>query len=218
MKKALPIFIILFSLFLLPQKNTAQDYAAALKINTLGISAEAMRSFGPNFNARLGIAFFSYSADGGGGTGDDYKYSGALDLFSISALADYFPWERGFRVSAGFLINLNKATAEMTPTKTYIVGGDQYTPDKLGTMNATVDFNKIAPYIGIGFGNPTAGDSGLGFTFDIGTVYQGAPSVDLEATGLISPSASPEQEALIEDNLNWFKWYPVVSFGLTYKF
>lgn len=218
MKKLLPIFIIAFACTLLPQKNYGQDYAAAIKVNTLGISAEGVRSFGPNFNARLGIAFFSYSADGGGGTGDDYKYAGTLDLFSISALADYFPWERGFRISAGFLINLNKASAEMTPTKTYTVGGDLYTPDKLGIMNADVDFNKVAPYIGIGFGNPTAGDKGLGFTFDIGTIYQGSPNVDLSATGLIAPSASPEQEATIEDNLSWFKWYPVVSFGLTYKF
>lgn len=218
MKKLLPIFVIFFAAAILPQKVQSQDFAAALKVNTLGISVEGIRSFGPNFNARLGLAFFSYSADGGGGTGDDYKYSGSLDLFSISALADYFPWERGFRVTAGLLVNLNKGDAEMIPTKTYTVGGDQYTPDKLGVMNAKVDFNKIAPYIGIGFGNPTAGDRGLGFTFDIGTIYQGAPNVDLEATGLISPSASPEQEQTIEDNLSWFKWYPVVSFGLTYKF
>ena len=135
MKKLLPIFVIFFAAAILPQKVQSQDFAAALKVNTLGISVEGIRSFGPNFNARLGLAFFSYSADGGGGTGDDYKYSGSLDLFSISALADYFPWERGFRVTAGLLVNLKKCDAEMIPTKTYTVGGDQYTPDKLGTDN-----------------------------------------------------------------------------------
>jgi len=106
----------------------------------------------------------------------------------------------------------------MKPTKSYTVGGDIYTPDLLGTMSADISFNKVAPYIGIGFGDPTAGSKGLGFTFDIGTVFQGAPKAKLSATGLIEPSASPEQQEKLESNLSWFKFYPVVSFGLTYKF
>jgi hypothetical protein len=133
-------------------------------------------------------------------------------------LADYFPFGNSLRLTGGFLINLNKAEIALTPTDSYVVGGDEYTPEKLGVMTADIDFNKFAPYIGIGFGNPMAGDSGLKFSFDIGTIYQGAPNIDLSATGLIEPSAEADNEATLESNLEWFQWFPVVQFGLTYKF
>lgn len=208
---------LLLSLFAFSSVN-AQDYAASIKVSTLGINLEAIRSFGPDINARLGVAFFSYSMDGGGGAKDDYKYSGDLKLTSISALADWFPFQNFFRVTGGVLINLNKADITMTPSKTYTVGNDQYTPEKLGNMDAKIDFNKFTPYIGLGIGNPAAGESGLGFTLDLGTAYQGNPKVDLAADGLLSPSAAPDQEQKLEENLSWFKWYPVLSLGLTYKF
>ncbi|MCS7052930.1 MAG: hypothetical protein NZM09_04260 [Ignavibacterium sp.] len=210
--------IIIFSTLFISPTLYSQDYAAALKLSTTGITAEAIRSFSPNFNARLGFSFFSYSVNGGGGTGDDYSFDAKLGLFSISALADYFPFERGLKLTAGFVVNLNKFEANMKPARSYTVGGDVYTPALLGTMNANISFNKIAPYIGIGFGNPTAGSKGLGFSFDIGTIYQGPPKAKLSASGLIEPSASPEQQKKFEENLSWFKWFPVFSFGLTYKF
>ncbi len=196
----------------------AQNYGISVKGSTLGFGIEAMRSFSPNLNARVGFAVFGYSIKGGGGSTDDYSYNAKLNLTGINILADYFPWQTGLRVTAGFLINLNKVTTEMTPSKTYTVGGDLYTPDVLGKMNAEIKFNKIAPYIGIGFGNPLAEGKKLGFTFDMGTMYHGSPKVDLSATGLIEPSASPDQEEKLADNISWFKWFPVVSFGLTYKF
>ncbi|MCK5591624.1 MAG: hypothetical protein KAI72_06690, partial [Candidatus Pacebacteria bacterium] len=92
------------------------------------------------------------------------------------------------------------------------------TSEELGNLKANIKFNKVAPYIGLGFGNPTAGDSGFGFTFDLGTMYQGGAVVDLTADGLLAPTAAEDQERLIEDNLSWFKWFPVISLGLTYKF
>ncbi len=193
----------------------AQDYAASLKVSSLGISAEGIRSIGPSFNARLGISVFSYTYDGGGGT-EDYSYSANLKLLSFSILGDWFPFQNFFRISGGFFVNLNKGDMTLNPAKTYTVGGSVYTPEKLGNLSAVIDFNKIAPYLGIGIGNPTAGPSGFDFSLDIGTYYQGSPNVDLSATGLLQPSA--EQGPIIEDNLKWFKFYPVLSLGISYKF
>lgn len=212
-------FIITVFLFLTSTSIIkSQDYAIALKINTLGLSTEVVRSFGENISARIGVALFSDNLQGGGSEKDEYSYDVKIGFLSFSALADYFPFKSGFKLTTGFVINLNKIQADLKPTKSYTVGGDVYTPDLLGRLNANINFNKFAPYFGIGFGNPTAGTRGIGFTFDIGTFYQGAPKAKLSATGLIEPSASPEQQQKLENNLNWFKWYPVISFGLTYKF
>lgn len=213
MKKTILSFFFLSVVFLSSIK--AQDYAASLKVSTLGLNLEAIRSFGEQFNARAGFAFFPYSANGGT---KEYNYKAKAKLFSISALADYFPFDNSLRLTGGVIFNLNKGDINMVPAKSTTIGGDEYTPDKLGSLKADLDFNKVAPYLGIGIGNPTGGNSGFKFTFDIGTIYQGPAKVKLSATGLLEPSAAPDQEKQLESNLSWFKWYPVLSFGLVYKF
>jgi hypothetical protein len=213
-RKILPF---LFLTFIFLSSSNAQDYAASVKVSTLGVNFEVIRSFGENFNARMGAAYFSYSINSGGGI-EEYKYTASANLLSASLLADYFPFGQTFRISVGFLYNLNKGDIDLIPAKTTVIGGDEYTPDKLGNLKAEVDFNKIAPYIGIGLGNPTHGESGLGFTFDLGAAYQGAAKINLTAEGLLAPSAAPDQEEKLESNLSWFKWYPVLSFGIVYKF
>ena len=216
-KKGYIIFSLIILWNILPAKIEGQNYAIAVKLNTLGANFEVMRSFGESFNLRAGTAFFSYKSSRLEGN-KDYSYEAELSLSSISVLADYFPFSGAFRITSGLIFNLNSSTINLYPEGTYTVGNDVYDQSNLGTLKADVEFNKVAPYIGIGFGNPTAGRSGIGFDFSIGTMYQGSPIVDLTADGLLAPSASADQEEQIESNLSWFKWYPVLSLGLTYKF
>lgn len=209
-------YLILLLLFLYTSVFP-QEYAAGLKLSTLGVSAEGIRSFGDNFNVKIGLSFMSFSYNGGSDK-DDYKYKADLSLLGVSALADWFPFQNGWRLTGGLILNLNKTEAILTPSKTYIVGGDHYTPEKLGNVDVEIKMNKVAPYLGFGFGNPVAGESGLKFTFDLGTYYHGSPKATLSADGLLSPSAAPDQEEKLTSNISWFKFYPVLSFGLIYKF
>lgn len=216
MNKKLLLFIMLvFSLSL--TTIIAQDWAIAVKASTLGGNIELYRSFGKQFNAHVGFNYFGLKQELE--EKDDYTADADIGLMSISALGDYFPFPSStFRITAGLYFNLNEIDAILTPVKSYEVGGDIYTPDDLGTLDANIKFNLVAPYIGLGFGNPTGGESGFGYSFDIGSMYQGGSIVALTAKGLLEPSAAEDQKKRIEDNLNWFKWYPVVSLGLTYKF
>jgi len=192
----------------------AQNYAVSLKASTLGISLEGIRSFGEQFNARAGLSFFTINMNGGGGD-EDYSYDAKLKLLTFSALADWFPFDFNMRVTGGVFINLNKGDLTLRPTTSHTVGGTVYTPEMLGSLSANVDVNKISPYLGIGIGNRLLSE-GLDFTLDVGAIYQGAPKVDLTAQGLLEPSA--EQQPLIEDNIKWFKFYPILSIGLIYSF
>lgn len=204
---------ILFMLLSIPNVS-AQKYAVSLKASTIGVSLEGVRSFGDQLNARAGLSYFTFNTSGGGG-GDDYTYDGKLKLLTFSALADWFPFEYNFRITGGIFINLNKGDLTLTPATTHSLGGTVYTPEMLGSLSATVDVNKISPYLGLGYGNRLLTE-GLGFTLDVGAIYQGAPKVDLTAKGLLEPSA--EQGPLIEDNIKWFKFYPVLAIGLIYNF
>lgn len=210
------LIVIMLALFF-TDTITAQNYGIGVKAGTQGFGADIMRSFGSQFNLRFGAAYFSISPDGGGSE-DDYNYTADVQLFSVVLLGDYFPFDNIIRISAGAILNLNAGDIDLKPTKSYTVGGDTYDPESLGVLSASIDFNRLAPYIGLGLGNPMKGENPLQFTFDVGTMYQGGAAVDLSATGLLEPSAAPDQEQQLEDNLSWFKWYPVVSLGIVYKF
>lgn len=214
MKKKSQFLLLLFFSFGYFTLN-AQDWAVAAKVSTLGGNIELYHSFGTQFNAHVGINYFGLKQDI---EESDYSAEATVGLMAISALGDYFPFESSsFKITAGLYLNLNDIDAVITPVDQN-VGGDVYTSEDLGTIDVNIKFNPIAPYIGLGFGNPTSGTSGFGFSFDIGTMYQGGSIVELSAGGLLEPTASEEQEKLIEDNLSWFKWYPVVSLGITYNF
>lgn len=214
MKIRFSVALLIVFMFVTANIN-AQNYAAAVKISSLGVTLEGVRSIGESFNTRVGVSFFSYSHDGGG-VDEDFVYKADLSLLSFALLGDWFPFKNFLRVTGGLVVNFNKLDMNLVPSKSYTVGGRVYTPKDIGDMSASVSFNKLAPYIGLGFGNPTSGKSGLGVVMDFGAVYQGAPGVDLATTGLLAPSSV--QGPKIEENLNWFKFYPVFSIGLSYKF
>jgi hypothetical protein len=213
MKPKVLFCLLLFSFFPI-WKSAAQNYSVSLKASTLGVSLEGVRSFGDQFNARAGLSYFSININGGGGN-NDYVYNGKLKLFTFSALADWFPFKSFYRVTGGFFVNLNKGDLTLTSTSSHTIGSTVYTPEILGNVIANVTVNKITPYLGLGIGNLNT-DQGFGFSFDIGALYHGAPNVSLSASGLLQPSA--EQAPVIEDNLKWFKFYPVLAVGIIYNF
>ena len=198
--------------FFLPITTHAQNYSVSLKTGTLGIGIEGMRTFGPGYAARIGFNNLSYSYSGF--DGGDYIMDTDITLSSITLFTDWFPFNRGYHITCGFIYNINEAEATLTPSQSYDVGGRIYTPEMLGNLKAKIRFNRIAPYIGIGHHEGTV--TGWWFTFDAGVYYHGPPSVDLTASGLLKPST--EQEPIIEDNIKWFSFYPVISLGVIYTF
>jgi hypothetical protein len=104
-------------------------------------------------------------------------------------------------------------------TQTVDLGGTSYSLDSLAGTIVTPD---IAPYVGIGFGNPAA--SRFGFFLDLGVAYQGEPELDLEAFGnattLPGFDADLQAETVeVEDALKkYFKFYPVISLGFSIGF
>jgi hypothetical protein len=213
MKPKVMFCLVLFSFFPIG-KSIAQNYSVSLKASTLGVSLEGIRSIGEQFNVRAGVSYFSLNVNGGGGS-NDYIYSGKLKLLTFSALADWFPFSSSYRVTGGAFINLNKGDLTLTPASSHTIGNTTYTPEILGNVMANVTFNKITPYLGLGIGNRNVRE-GLSFSLDAGAIYQGAPKVALTANGLLEPSA--EQGPKIEDNIKWFKFYPVFAIGIIYNF
>ena len=217
MKKLWPIGLICLALMSAAPARAGMGLAA--KVSTLGIGVEATTSFAPMVNGRVGVNFFKY---GFTGTEGDIKYDIDLKLRSFSLFLDLHPIPmRGLRLTGGVLFNKNELDMTSQPTAgTYDVGGVIYTGADVGSILGNVGFKSTAPYLGIGWGN--AASSRIGVVLDLGVAFQGSPDVVLGATGPIASDASfqedLDQEAgEVEEDIKNFKYYPVVSLGISLK-
>jgi hypothetical protein len=211
-KVFLTFLLIIFTNPLLISQTS--NFALSLKLSTLGFGLEGITQVGENINVRAGGNYFTYNMNGGGGS-HDFKYVADARLLTFSSQVDWFPFENNLRFSGALFYNLNRGDIELEPTRSHTISGRVYTPEEIGIMNGSIFFPKVAPYLGVGYGNPMKG-SPVSFSFDFGLLYQSSPNIELTAAGLVAPSAT--QAPLIEDNLSWFKIYPVLSFAINYKF
>lgn len=204
--------------------NSRSDLGLTGKIGTLGYGAELNLGLTDSVGVRLGLNAFSYRYNANSSA---VNYDFKLQLQTVSALADWYPFEGSFRTSAGVLYNNNKVSLNALPTGgTYTINGTTYAASDVGSMQGTMTFNKVAPYLGIGWGNPVARNKGWGMTSDIGVLFQGQPKTSLVATcgASLSPSQCTDlqnnaaaENAKVESDLKNFKWWPVVSFGISYQ-
>jgi len=189
------------------------------RISTLGLGAELNFGLSDSFAARIGIndGTFNHNTDV-----RSLNYSFDWQLQSISAIADWYPSQGSFRASGGILYNNNSNKYVVNPANgNYIINGTPYSSTLIASYSGTMAFNKIAPYIGIGWGNPAEKNKGWGFVTDIGYIYQGNPKSDVVVTCTTTCPTNLQSDATAENNYlqenSGYSWWPVVSIGISYQ-
>jgi hypothetical protein len=199
------------------------EVAVTGDLGTTGVGVHLSVPVQPNVNARFGVNAMNYSYSD---NTSDVDYDFKLKLQTFDALLDWFPAGGGFRLSGGVVYNGNKvdARARSNSTGSYTFNGRTYTAADAGTVNGRIDFRKVAPYLGIGWGNALAKDKGWGFSADLGVLFQGAPRTSMTSSGCTLPDCSQLQSDItaenrkLNDEVDSFKAYPVIRFGVSYKF
>ncbi len=207
-----------------PDTNSRSDLGVTAKLGTLGFGAELNLGLTDHFGTRIGLNTFTYKYNG---NSSSVNYDFKLQLQSASVIADWYPFAGSFRTSAGVLYNNNQATLNALPTGgSYSINGTTYLASDVGSIHGSMTFNKVAPYLGIGWGNPVAKNKGWGLTSDLGVLFQGQPKTSLVATCSASfpalqcaslQSDTAAENAKLESDLKNFKWWPVVSIGISYQ-
>lgn len=214
------IFLALIGLGLLGTQSAIADDNIWLgaKAGTLGIGFEATWRPTPILDFRAGVNNYSYntnSAEAG------IDYDSELDLNTFYATANLRAPMSPFRLTAGIFSNKNEVNLVSQSSATYDIGGMTYTGAEVGTLNAAVAFEKTAPYLGVGADFRIADT--LGLNFDLGVLWQGTPVVGMTASGPITLDPNFQAELAAEtvelqNALNNYKAYPVVSIGLSFNF
>ncbi|WP_461148737.1 hypothetical protein [Spirosoma pulveris] len=193
-------------------------FALMLSAGSTGGGVAVGYSINRSVAVRVGANLFNYDGTLKSGKDTDDIQIGfdyTVKLKNADLMVDLYPFKRsGFRLTGGAYYNINTVTFFGKPTKDVKFNDTVFTIDEVGTLDGKADFNKVAPYVGLGFGNPYTRKR-LKFMVDIGFFYQQSPLVTFRTTGMLEPSS--DQGAVIQKNLEPLKYYPVVNLGLSYK-
>jgi hypothetical protein len=221
-----------------PAKQSSEGrfpIGVGVKVSTLGIGGEVAVSLSHRSNVRFGFNAFSYghTFDKDGATS-----KGTLDLRSAQATYDIFP-VRWFHISPGVLLyNGNKVTANVAVPggQTFTLSNTTYMSDAADPVSGTgkLTVYKAAPMVLFGFGNLVPRSGHFSTSFEIGAAYQGPPRVALnlggsacDSTGLFCRSIGSDptiqsnivaEQAKLNKSASPYKFYPILSFGVGYRF
>lgn len=201
------------------------DTSLGIRGGTLGGGVELSYALSQRAALRLNADSYNRTQSK---THDNIDYDMKLKLKTASLTGDWFPFANNFRISLGAMFNGNKFSLKGQPSSTgFTINGTPYTAAEVGSFDAAVDFNKAAPYFGIGYGRPI--NSGLSLIFDLGVMSQGSPKSNIDVTcGTAAPQGSARctqlqsdaaaEQSKLDESLHSFKYYPVISLGLAYTF
>lgn len=151
--------------------------------------------------------------------GLDLDYDADIGLGAAGLMVDWHPVGNTFRITAGAFLHGNNAAAEIRAAEPYYDESldRTFSVERVGTLRVEVDYaQRVAPYLGIGAGDLTAGAFGL--TADAGVAFVGPPTIAMSGTGLIGGTADPANVATLQAGLDSFRFHPVVSVGLKTSF
>ena len=198
----------------------AEGLAVGAKVGTLGTGVELTGYALERLNLRFGLNYltFDYSSEI-----DDIEYDMTPRFASALALADWHAFGNNFRITAGVAVNQNEVKIKATPTENETIGDNEYTPEQIGTLKGKAEYDSLAPYFGVGFGNAVKEDTTWTFSFDLGLIFQSTPGISLSSSGPFAHDPQFEadleaEEAEIQDEVDSWSIYPVLSFGIAYYF
>lgn len=216
---------VLLSSLLLRPADAAEIAASA---GTLGAGAQVRFPLGEQLAVRL--AGHAWDHDDGRREAGHLTYEAEARWRNASALVDWHPEGRAFRLTGGALFNGNEVEGISVPDANgnYLIGRTLVPARLVGHLEATAQFDAVAPYAALGF---AGGGEHVRVGLDLGAVFQGEPEVELVPRvpadspihqipgGMVALQALVEQEEQeLEADAADYDVYPVVTVSLGFRF
>jgi hypothetical protein len=218
------------------KSSSSAGVGVMFNMSTLGFGGDVAFAVNKRSNVRVGFNAFNYSRTF---DKDGVTYAGKLGLRSLKTTYDFYPIG-GFHLSPGLMLyngNQLTANASVSGGQTFDFNGVTYTSSDANPITGTgkMTMNKVAPMLLFGFGNliPRSGRH-VTFNLDLGVVFQGSPNIKLnfkgnacDESGLNCVNAATDptflsnvmaEQKKLNDSAKPFKYYPVISFGIGYRF
>jgi hypothetical protein len=215
---------LVFAVAALSALPALADVSAGFRVSTLGPGLDFTTSVVPDeLSFRINGNYFEYTHNS---TLSGVNYHEDLRLETAGLLGNWYPWQNGFFFTAGGYENTSKVELRVRSVNgNYNLNGATYSITQAGTIAGEMKLGReIAPYGGIGWGNPVGSSANWTFYGELGGLFTGSPKLSLNSSGG-TLSNDPtfrnnvEQERQRDQNAySWADVYPVVAVGLAYKF
>ncbi|MBY0293496.1 MAG: hypothetical protein K2W92_09465 [Alphaproteobacteria bacterium] len=199
--------------------SSANPFSLAAKVGSLGGGVEASYRINPLFSVIGSVNGFKFSI---GLSNRNVELNGNIPLFTTGVSLGIHPFNNNFKLLAGIFYNGNQFDLTSTLKHNVTLRGETFTPEQVGKVKVTDYFNKLSPYLGIGFDSPLHNESSWSFIGELGILFQGSPRAKLKRTGggKVSPLIKDyiEKQAKHSADKLFLKYYPVLSIGMKYSF
>jgi hypothetical protein len=212
----------------LGDKGDKLNAAIDVGLGTTGVSGHIQVGLTRKLAARLGYNWLDYSVEDQ--EYDDIVYDGDLEFSGFGGYVDLHPFENAFTISAGALVGDKAVGLSAAPLEPVEIGGTVFDPSAVGEIIGDADFPDSAYFLGIGYDPSLYADSRVVFIFRAGVMMADRAEVQIEATGLPALEAvDPDlaallraeleaEEADLEDDIDRYAFWPVITMGLGYRF
>ncbi len=191
-----------------------KEILVGLNLSTMGFGGTVTKNISSKLDIRLGGSYLGYSYDVHK-LKAELQGDARLKVGAIGLNADYYIF-RFFYLSGGLSYNLTTVTVHALKAQSMNVGDIVLDPQDIGTVEAQITpGSRIEPYLGGGFSFRR--NKKLSFGVEFGLFFMGAPKVKLNATNMLEPTASVEQEKIVEKNISPIIYYPNISLRLSYR-
>lgn len=203
------------------KSSDSGKFAVGLGVGTTGATLEAQYRLSDTLAVRGNFNYLSFSYED---DEDDIDFDGDFDATTFGAFVDYAPFQNGFVLSGGAFLGDKQLDFRSRPDGLVQIGDFIFTPDEVGTLVGGGELNTIAPYAGLGYDAFIAGSKNWSFNARAGVMYVGSADVDLfSVDGTLSENDRLREQleleiAEIEDDVDDFRFYPVLTIGISRRF
>jgi len=200
--------------------------AVTADLGTTGAGVHIVLPMESTLNGRFGINYLKHDFDKRSG-GIAYDAEAKLQTFDV--LFDWYVIDHSaFRLTGGVMYNGNEVSGRARPNANgqYLINGRGYSAADVGNLDADIDFQKAAPYIGIGWGNALTPNRRWNFQADLGAFYHGKAHVNLVSRGCTSSRVTctvlasdvAREETRLAEELSDHTFFPVLRASVSYSF
>ncbi|PST84065.1 hypothetical protein C7T94_04840 [Pedobacter yulinensis] len=143
------------------------------------------------------------------------------DFNNAHLILDWHPFLKEKGLSKKAFVSLGAGyfwKAEGTGTAsydgTYQYGDISIPSSELGELTGVVEWNKVAPYAGIGFANPFPMRK-VNVSFSVGAFYMGRPDATLTGTKLLVNTQANQRQ--FDENMSFYRFLPVAQVSLNFS-
>lgn len=184
-----------------------------MNISSTGPGIFVSKSIADRFDVRLNASNMWYSYDLSK-LSTELQGNADLRLGVVGGFVDFYLF-RFLYLSGGVSYNLTRVGILGQLNKSIFVGDIQLEPEDVGEISVEITPGwKTNPYLGLGLNFRHTKHFSFGIEF--GAFFQGPPEVKLHATGMLTPTASAEQESLMEQNISPLIYYPNLALRFSY--